>query len=318
MHVSPQLRQAVERAIEDLDFAPDPEPRAPSLTNNSVGVVITESTTKLFGDPFFSPLMKGIYAALAERSILLVMLAPHSARDLELTQSFLTGRHVDGAILVSLHSDNVLPMRLVERHVPTVICGRPPKGVPASSVDSDNQQGGALATRHLIAKGRRRIAMISGNLDQQSAVDRLMGYRGALAEAGITLDPTYEEVADDQPDRAHMAMERLLLNHPDVDGVFAASDLMAAAALRVLHQARRSVPEDVAIVGFDDSPTAWVTRPPLTSIRQPIEEMGHEAVSILMREMAEPEDAPRQVVFATELIARESTIGAVGRDAPRH
>jgi DNA-binding LacI/PurR family transcriptional regulator len=93
---------------------------------------------------------------------------------------------------------------------------------------------------------------------------------------------------------------------------------MAAAALRVLHQARRSVPEDVAIVGFDDSPTAWVTRPPLTSIRQPIEEMGREAVSILMREMAEPEDAPRQVVFATELIARESTIGAVGRDAPRH
>jgi DNA-binding LacI/PurR family transcriptional regulator len=113
-----------------------------------------------------------------------------------------------------------------------------------------------------------------------------------------------------------MAMERLLLNHPDVDAVFAASDLMAAAAMRVLHQARKAVPDDVAVVGFDDSPTAWVTRPPLSSIRQPIEEMGHEAVSILMREMAEPEEAPRQVVFATELISRESTIGAAAKDAP--
>jgi DNA-binding LacI/PurR family transcriptional regulator len=317
LHVSPQLRQAVERAIEDLDYTPDPEPRAPLLTNNSVAVVITESTTKLFGDPFFSPLVKGINAALAERGLLLVMLAPHSARDLELTETFLTGRHVDGAILVSLHGDNSLPKHLVEHHVPTVICGRPPKGVPASCVDSDNRQGGALATRHLIAQGRQRIATLSGNLDMPSAVDRLMGYRDALAEAGIVLDPTYEEVADYQPDRAHMAMERLLLNHPDVDAVFAASDLMAAAAMRVLHQARKAVPEDVAVVGFDDSPTAWVTRPPLSSIRQPIEEMGHEAVSILMREMAEPGDAPRQVVFATELISRESTIGAPGKDAHR-
>jgi DNA-binding LacI/PurR family transcriptional regulator len=317
LHVSPQLRQAVERAIEDLDYAPDPEPRIPSLSTSSVAVVITESTTKFFGDPFFSPLVKGISAALAERSLLLVMLAPHSAKDLELTEAYLTGKHVDGAILVSLHGDSSLPKRLVDHHLPTVICGRPPKGVPTSCVDSDNRQGGALATGHLIAQGRRRIATISGNLDMPSAVDRLTGYRDALAEAGVALDATLEEVADYQPDRAHMAMERLLLNHPDVDGVFAASDLMAAAALRVLHQAHRKVPEDVAIIGFDDSPTAWVTRPPLSSIRQPIEEMGHEAVSILLREMAEPEDAPRQVVFATELISRESTIGAASMEAQR-
>ena len=316
MHVSPQSRQAVERAMGDLDYSPDPEPRIPSRGHNSVAVVITESTTKLFGDPFFSPLVKGIYAALAERSLLLVMLAPHSAKDLELTEAYLTGKHVDGAILVSLHGNNSLPNCLVERHVPTVICGRPARGVPASSVDSDNRQGGALATRHLIDQGRRHVATISGNLDMPSAVDRLTGYRDALAEAGIALDATFEEVADYQPDRAHIAMERLLLNHPDVDGVFAASDLMAAAAIRVLHQARKRVPEDVAIVGFDDSPTAWVTRPPLSSIRQPIEEMGREAVAILLREMADPEEAPRQVVFATELISRESTIGAGTRETP--
>ncbi len=117
------------------------------------------------------------------------------------------------------------------------------------------------------------------------AIDRRMGYRDALVEAGITLDPTLEEVADYLPDRAHMAMERLLLNRPDVDGVFAASDLMAAAAMRVLRQAGKRIPKDVAVVGFDDSPTARTTNPPLTSIRQPLDEIGHEAVSILMREM---------------------------------
>ena len=309
--VSPESRHAVERAIEELDYVPSSVGRsAPKFASNSVGVVITEPTTKLFGDPFFSPLLKGIYAALAERSLLLVLLAPQSAQDLDLAEHYLLGRHVDGVILASLHGENQLPARLREKGIPAVLCGRPPRGVKASFVDSDNRQGATLAVNHLISLGRRKIATIAGNLDMPGAIDRLTGYRDALTAAGIRLDPTLEEVADYLPDRAHMAMERLLLNHPDVDAVFAASDLMAAAAIRVLAQSRRRIPEDVAIIGFDDSPTARVTHPRLSSIRQPIEEMGHETVVVLMREMQEPDEAPRQVIFSTELVARESTIGA--------
>lgn len=308
--VSPEARQAVERAIEELDYVPNSSSRS-TLKHacNSVGVVITEPTTKLFGDPFFSPLLKGIYSALAERSLLLVMLAPQSARDLELAQNYLLDEHVDGVILASLHGDVQLPARLHEEGIPMVVCGRPPRGVKASFVDSDNRQGAMLAVNHLLSLGRRRIATISGNLDMPGAVDRLAGYREALTAAGIPLDPTLEEVADYVPDRAHMAMERLLLNHPDVDAVFAASDLMASAALRVLAQSRRRVPEDVAIIGFDDSPTAWATHPRLSSIRQPIEEMGHETVNVLVREMEDPGETPRQVIFTTELVIRESTVG---------
>jgi DNA-binding LacI/PurR family transcriptional regulator len=309
--VSPGTRQAVERAIEELDYVPSASSRpVPRHASNSVGVVITEPTTKLFGDPFFSPLLKGIYAALAERSLLLVMLAPQSTRDLELAQSYLLAKHVDGVILASLHGDLELLARLSSEGIPMVLCGRPPRGVKASFVDSDNRQGAMLAVNHLISLGRRRIATISGNLDMPGAVDRLAGYRQALTEAGISIDPTLEEVADYVPDRAHMAMERLLLNHPDVDAVFAASDLMAAAASRVLAQSRRRVPEDVAIIGFDDSPTARVAHPRLSSIRQPIEEMGHETVGVLMRQMEDPDEAPRQVIFTTELVVRESTVGA--------
>jgi DNA-binding LacI/PurR family transcriptional regulator len=303
---------AVERTIEAADPSPIQAPHNPSLVSRSVAIVIPESKANLFSDPYFLTLLQGIYSGLADRGILAVMVMPNSPGDTKLIERYLTGKYVDGAIVVGPRRDNPLAKYLREHDVPTVIQGRPHRGVAASCVDSDNRQGGALAVNHLIAQGRRRIATIAGNLDLTSGVDRLMGYRDALAAAGIAPDPTLEEIADFQPDRAQMSMERLLLNHPDVDAVFAASDRMAVAAIAVLVQARKRVPEDVAVVGFDDSPTAGTTRPRLSSIRQPIEEMGRETVNVLMREIAEPDKAPRHVIFPTELVVRESTVGTSG------
>ena len=167
-----------------------------------------------------------------------------------------------------------------------------------------------LAVEHLLSLGRKRIAIISGNLDMPSAADRLGGYCDALTAAGLPVDPTYEEVADYLPDRAHMAMERLLLNHADLDAVFAGSDEMAAAAIPVLRQARKRIPEDVAVVGFDDSPTARICKPMLTSVRQPILEMGRETVSVLFRQIADPDAEPPHSIFHAEIAVRESTSGA--------
>ncbi len=307
-------RRGAEHAA-DLGLAPSASGSlAPK--SRSVALVINEATTWIFGDPFFSSLIRGIHDALAERSLLMVLLAPESALDLALTEAYLLEAKVDGVILASLHGPTPLPGRLRKARIPAVFCGLPARGLAASYVDSDNRQGALMAVNHLISLGRRRIATISGNLDMAAAVDRQTGYRDALVAAGLPLDPTLEEVADYSPNRAHMAMERLLLNHPEVDAVFAASDLMAAAAIRVLHQARKRIPEDVAVVGFDDSPTARATRPPLTSVRQPIEEMGCEAVSMLMRQIQEPDEAPRKFIFATELVIRESTIGLRVTGAP--
>lgn len=304
-----RIPQGAARAIAEPDQTHYAARRL-SRRSSSVAVVITESTARLFADPFFSTLLKGIHDALAERSMLMALLAPQSAREMAVVQSYLLANHMDGAVLASLHGDNQLPNRLRDAGIPTVVCGTPARGIVASYVDSDNRQGATMAVEHLISLGRRKIATITGNLDTTTAVERQQGYRDALVSAGIPLEPTLEEVADYLPNRAHMAMERLLLNHPDVDAVFAASDLMAAAAIRVLHQARRRIPEDVAVVGFDDSPTARATRPSLTSIRQPIEEIGREAVNILLRDMQEPETATRKFIFATDLVVRESTLGA--------
>jgi len=302
------------RNSDSRDEAPDGV-----VPTNTIGVLISEPPARLFGDPVFSTLLDAINSALAEHSLLMVMFAPQSARELESAQAHLLGGHVDGAILVGLRGGNQMLNRLIERGIPVVLCGLPSAGVAVSCVDGDNRQGAALAVEHLISLGRRTIATISGDLDMAGAVDRRMGYRDALVTAGVTLVPTLEEVADYLPDRAQMAMERLLLNHPRVDAVFAASDLMAAAAVRVLRQAGKRIPEDVAVVGFDDSPTARATDPPLTSVHQPLDEIGREAVNILVREMNGSKEVPREVIFATTLVVRESTVGAapVGRASRR-
>jgi DNA-binding LacI/PurR family transcriptional regulator len=146
-------------------------------------------------------------------------------------------------------------------------------------------------------------------------MDRLMGYRDALSGAGVALDPTLEEVGDYRTERAVVAMERLLHNHPDVDAVFAASDLMAVGAIKVLAKANRRIPEDVAVVGFDDSAAAKLSSPALSSVRQPIETMGREAVDILVHHMSKPSAEPQHIVFGPELVIRESTVG--GRRRPR-
>ena len=283
------------------------------LPCKSVGVIIGEAAASLFDDTFFRPLVNGISAALAQHSMLMVVLSLNSAHEMELAKAYLAGGHMDGAILVSLHGDNPLPAWLREQGLPAVICGRPPKEAPVSYVDCNNRLGASLAVNHLIHLGRRNIATISGNLDMPGAIDRLMGYRDALTRAGMALDPTLEEAGDYRADRAAMAMQRLLLSHPDVDAVFAASDLMALAAINVMAQANRRIPEDVAVVGFDDSAGAKLSRPTLSSVRQPIEKMGHEAVDILVYEMSKPRAEPQQIVFGPELVIRASTVGEHGR-----
>ncbi len=292
--------------------AAGPERPIGRIKTNSVAALINEPTTMLFGDPFFAPLITGIYQAVASRSLLLVLLIPRSGEEMQLARTYLTSGHVDGAILVSLHSRSPLPAQLLERGLPVVSCGRPALDTAVSYADTDNRHGGESATQHLISLGRRRIATISGDLDLPAARDRLAGHRDALAAAGITPDPTLEEIGGFVPDRALIAMERLLINHPDVDAVFIASDAMAVAALDVIRRAGRRIPEDIAVIGYDDSAAAQATQPALSSIRQSIEGLGAETVSLLIRTMADPGGEPRQTILETELVVRESTAGKTG------
>jgi DNA-binding LacI/PurR family transcriptional regulator len=284
--------------------------RAPTPVRNCIGVVVTDAPEGLLLDPYYSTIFKGISGALAERSKLFMLMAPMSDSELYATRRLLIGTQVDGLILIGLHTDSWLPQFIRRRRIPAVMCGHPPADFGVSGVDCDNYKGAVMAVDHLLAAGRRRIAHVSGNLETPSGLDRRTGYRDALAAAGVPCDATWEALGNFHHKPARVAMERLLKNHPDLDGVFVASDEMAVVVMDVLTTAGRRIPDDVAVVGFDDSPCA--ARASLSTVRQSIEQTGRMAVEMLTAQIADPAAPPKLLVLDVELIVRESTTGAGG------
>jgi DNA-binding LacI/PurR family transcriptional regulator len=308
--VSPDVRRAVEAAVLELGYIPNRAARSlVTRRSGSIGVVITEPTGRLFTDPFFPRILRGISGALNARDLQLVLLMPSGPADTQRTADYVAAGHVDGILLVSLHGDDPLPDRIAQAEIPYVVGGRPLRTPAASYVDVDNRGGARSAVEHLIANGRRMIATITGPADMGAGVDRLAGYREALDEAGIAADPTLIALGDFTQEGGAAATERLLKARPDIDAIFAASDLMAAGAMGVLETAGRRVPQDVAVVGYDDSAVATTLRPRLTSVRQPIEEMGHEMARLLVDRVEGTDSVQRRVILATELVKRASSAG---------
>ncbi len=274
---------------------------------DSIALVIPEPTNRLFSDPHFPRIVRGVTEVLSAHDLQLVLLAPQSRVDEERLEGYLTAGHVDGALLISLHGDDPLPARLTHRRLPVVVGGRPPVGGSVSYVDVDNVGGAVSAVRHLVDLGRRAIATITGPPDMPAAQDRLDGYRRALQATGLPVEDALAESGDFSQDGGIAAMRTLLERRPALDAVFAASDLMGAGALQALREAGRRVPGDVAVVSFDDSPIAATTLPPLSSVRQPIEEMGREMARLLLAAVESRDNVPRRVILATELVVRGSS-----------
>ena len=308
--VAPDVRRSVERAVDRLGYVPNPAARSlVTRRSQSIALVIAEPAGRLFEDPFFPRLLRGIGASLSSRELQLVLLMPQSPQEESRAERYLSAGHVDGALLASLHGEDPLPAALTGRGVPVVVGGRPPLGADVSYVDVDNVQGARSATEHLVGIGRRVVATVSGPPDMSAGFDRLVGYHQALEAAGRTVDKALEAAGDFTQKGGADAMRRILDARPDIDAVFVASDLMAAGALQVLRAAGRRIPEDVAVVGFDDSSIAETTDPPLSSVRQPIEEMGREMVRLLLGHAADPGAVPRKVILATQLVRRRSSEG---------
>jgi DNA-binding LacI/PurR family transcriptional regulator len=315
--VGEPVRAAVQTAVRDLGYVPNRAARSlVTRRSDSVAVVIPEPTTQLFGDPFFPRILRGISDALAEEAMQLILLMPEGRAGEARVERYLEAGHTDGVLLISLHGGDPLPAGLRRRGIPLVVGGRPP-GDGFTYVDVDNRGGAATAVGHLVDTGRRRIATIAGPLDMAVGADRLAGYREGLSRAGAQADDALVEVADFTHDGGRAAMERLLRRAPSLDAVFVASDLMAIGAVTALRTARRSIPDHVAVVGFDDSQLATTTEPGLTSVRQPIEEMGREMTRLLLDEIRDPGRPPRRVILDTELIVRGSSRGDLpGRNSP--
>ncbi len=316
--VSPETKAAVERAIADLGYVPNRAARAlAGNRNDAIALVIPEAETRLFAEPYFSDIIRGVDAALADTEMQLLLTLSRTPRERKRLTQFLTAHRVDGVLLVSVHEDDPLPDLLEHIHMPAVLSGRRFGRESVSYVDSDNTGGARAATGHLLGQGRRAVATITGPLDMYVARCRLDGYREALDDArraaagGATghsagADEGLTASGDFTEEGGLRAMREILERRPDVDGVFAASDVMAVGALRALRQAGRRVPDDVGLIGFDDSVIARHTDPPLTSVRQPIQEMGRTMARVLLEQIGAGSATRRHVILDTELVRRQS------------
>jgi len=313
--VSDGARAAVEQAIEQLGYTPNRAARSLAAhRSDTVALVVSEPSTRLFGDPFFGATIRGIAAALSGSRYQLVLLMVQGESDREGVERYLLRGNTDGVLLLSTRRNDPLPRRLVAASIPCVIAGRPGEvaaaagvsGAPVTGfVDADNLGGARRACAYLVARGRRTIATVAGPTDMAPGADRLTGWRQALVEAGRPAEPSLVAEADFTRAGGAVATRTLLERHPEIDGIFAASDLMALGALDALRSAGRRVPDDVAVVGFDDSELALHTDPPLTTVRQPIEELGGEMGRLLLDQL-DRAASPRGVTLETELVVRRS------------
>ncbi|MCA2212120.1 LacI family DNA-binding transcriptional regulator [Jidongwangia harbinensis] len=302
-HVSRATRDAVEKAIKALGYLPNRTARA--LATQQTGIValaVSHDDPELFADPFFAQVIVGVSAALEDTDLHLLLCLASSGRGRSRLTNLLHTRGVDGIMLMALHGDDPLTHIVRRAGLPAVYGGRPLHAEPQWYVDSDNLGGARLATEHLIGLGRTRIVTITGQMYTDVGEARYRGYREAMIMAGLTPHGTAE--GDFTEASGAAAMKVLLDRHPDLDAVFAASDNMAAGALRVLGDAGRRVPADVAVVGFDDLAIAERTEPPLTTVHQSIQALGREMTRMLIGLIAGQERS--SMILPTRLIRRES------------
>jgi DNA-binding LacI/PurR family transcriptional regulator len=310
--VSAQAKAAVEQAIAELGYVPNRAARTlVTQRTDSVALMVLESEERVFGEPFFAGIIRGISSILLETPLQLWLAMAQSKAQRERIEHHLTPQHVDGVLLLSLRGNDPLPTLLAQRGLPVVLGGLPGGefslvGDNISCVDADNEGGARGAVRHLLGLGRRRVAAIAGPQDMGAGTARLSGYRQELHAAGLPVDESRVGYGDFSEASGASAMRTLLGRHPDTDAVFASSDLMAVGAMRVLREYGRRVPHDVAVVGFEDSVIARQTDPSLTTVHQPVEAMGREMARQLIGYIRADEIPEPLVVLDTHLVIRAS------------
>ncbi|MFF9094268.1 LacI family DNA-binding transcriptional regulator [Streptomyces sp. NPDC014802] len=303
-HVSRAKREAVERAVRQLGYVPNPAARAlATRQTGAAALVVSGEDPAIFADPFFGQVIVGASAALEEADLHLMLCLAASERGRKRVAELLRSRGADGVMLMALREEDPLA-RIAEEEarMPVVFGGRPVGSAPRWYVDVDNVGGAREATEHLVSRGRTRVAALCGRLDTDAGRARYQGYRDGMLAAG--LEPLPPQEGDFTESSGAAAMAAVLEKRPDVDGVFAASDNMAAGALRTLRKAGRQVPADVAVVGFDDLTAAQIADPPLTTVHQPIEALGREMARMLVA-LLDGQD-PTPLILPTRLVVRAS------------
>jgi len=303
--VTEDTKEKVRDAVRETGFVMNAQGRALAVGRaESVAILVTEPLDELFQDPTYASILRGITEGLAETPTLPILLQASSDAEHRRALRHFERHTVDAVIDISPYVGGDMLEALKGGTLPVVLCGQlegqPYEGIFAS-VFADDVRGARLAGARMAERGRRRVAVINGPLDNPAAADRLVGYRQALD--GIFDDDLSVSTGWDSSS-GFDAMRRLLEAHPDIDGLLAGSDRIAVGAIAALELAGRSVPRDVSVIGFDDHAVAATSTPPLTTVRQPMRDEGRIAAELALA-MVDGEP-PRTVVLEMELIERAS------------
>jgi LacI family transcriptional regulator len=316
INADPNVREGVRKRVLDVIQATgyQPNPAARTLATQRswmIELILPRSVSSIFTDPYFPRLMQGIAQACNQHNYTLSLFLVSTKEDEEKIIPRVSGRgYIDGVVVQSGQMGDELIDRLIEAKIPLVVAGRPHNVGNVSYVDVDNVSAAFNAVSHLTRLGRRRIALINGPTSSTVGIDRKAGYLKALTERGFEIDETLLVEGDFTEAGGYYGMRQLLPAAPDA--VFAASDIMAVGAMRAIREAGLAVPENIAVVGFDDIPLAGLPDPHLTTIRQPIYQFGYQTVDVLIDLIENGMTPPRRIIMDTELIIRD-TCGASRR-----
>ncbi|WP_076738007.1 ribose operon transcriptional repressor RbsR [Cronobacter sakazakii] len=297
--VSEAIRLRVEEAIRTLNYAPSALARSLKLNQTrTIGMLITASS-----NPFFSELVRGVERSCFERGYSLVLCnTDGDEQRMNRNLETLLQKRVDGLLLLCTETHQPSPA-IMKRYpaIPTVMMDWSPFDGGSDVIQDNSLLGGDIATRYLIDKGYTRIACVTGPLDKTPARLRLEGYRTAMQRAGLPVAEGYEVIAG-----GLRAMQSLLALPEPPQAVFMGNDAMAVGAYQALYQAGLRIPQDIALVGYDDIELASYMTPPLTTIHQPKDELGELAIDVLIHRMAQPELQQQRLQLTPELMVRGS------------
>ncbi len=306
--ISPATKERVKKLMTELDYHPNMIARSLiKRTSHTLGLILSRSTDSAFSNPFFSEIIRGISAVTQSYHYnLMLATAEDYAEEARQCLQMVTEKRVDGILLLASRVNDELIPELLQNSYPFVVVGRSPEINKCFSVNNDNIQAAYLAVRHLFNLGHQKIALLNGPEEYILCQDRYEGYRFAFREFGIEHDPLLvKKGAFSQDDGYRLTLELLTLKPPPT-AIFAVDDLMALGAYKAIKEKKLRIPEDIAVVGFNDDPLASVIEPNLTTVRIPIYEMGVAASKMIIALLQNQEVFPAQKILSSELIIRDS------------
>ncbi len=305
-NVSDEARQRVLKVIEEHDYRPSSVARSLATDRSyEISVLTPRRGDESLANGYWPLLYSGIFEQCLERGyfVSLSMVSPDMDGEI---QERARDQRFDGHILITTEVTDLVASSLQSRDVPVVLIGRDAEWDGLSSIDIDNVKGGYEAGRHLCSLGHDDIGLILGSRDLKETADRREGFEQALSETDCSLSVTRVAEGDYSQDSGYSIIQDWAKQGPMPTALFCASDTMAMGALLALHDAGYKVPEDVAVVGFDNLPASQYTIPPLTTVRQPVYEKGQAAANLLLDQIETPGVKSVHTELDPELIVRES------------